>query len=265
MKRPIRKPSAIFSTVIAQAREEVVLDAKKAGQFEHSGIRGDERAGGLKQFLSSHLPAAFGIAKGEAIDYGDRRTGQLDLFIFDKVGSSPLSVQSENVLIPCESLYVVIEVKSVLSQKELDTCYEAASKVRALRPFKKEFISSRTGGIGAEDGGSRCLYIVFAYTTNLSATDWMKKEHQRVQAAATAANAGLDVVDLVVVLDRGLINPGKAVGKAIAEETMGIFMEFYLHVINFLGREYQRRPVIDWQAYAAGAQREWVRLDAPAA
>lgn len=264
MKRPIRKPSAIFSTIIAQAKDEVVLDAAKAAHFQHTGIRGDERAAGLKQFFGSHLPAAFGLAKGEAIDYGDRRTGQLDLFIFDKVGCGPLSVQAENVLIPCESLYVVIEVKSVLSRKELNTCYEAAAKVRALRPYKKQFISSRTGGAGAEDGGSRCLYIVFAYSSNLSATDWMRKENDRIQASATSCNAGADAVDLVVVLDRGLINPGKAVGKSIGEETMGIFMEFYLHVINFLGREYQRRPAMDWQAYAAGAQREWVRLDAPA-
>jgi len=265
MKRPIKKPSAIFSKVIAQAREEVVLEAAKAAQFQHTGIRGDERAGGLKHFFSSHLPTAFGLAKGEAIDFGDRRTGQLDLFIYDKVGCSPLSVQSENILIPCESLYVVIEVKSVLSQKELDTCYEAAAKVRALRPFKKQFISSRTGGIGAEDGGSRCLYIVFAYTTNLNSTNWMEKEYQRIRTAALTAKAGDDVIDLVVVLDRGLINPGKAAGKLIGEEPMGIFMEFYLHVINFLGREHHRRQAIDWQAYAAGAQREWVRLDVPAA
>ncbi len=260
MKKATQKPSEIFSRVISQAREEVLLDAKKAAQFDHHGIRGDERAGGVRQFLNSHLPAAFGLAKGEVIDYRDRRTGQLDLFVFDRVGCGPLSVQTENVLVPCESLYVVIEVKSVLSQQELNKCYEAAGKVRALRPFKKQFISTRTRGEGAEDGGSRCLYIVFAYTTDLSDTNWTAKEFGRLQAAAEKAKVGDDVVDLVVVLDRGLINPGKAVGKSIGDEPMGIFMEFYLHVINFLNREYRRRQVIDWQDYAAGAQRKWVRL-----
>jgi hypothetical protein len=261
MPRVKKIPSAIFSRVIAEARNEVLLDAAKAAHFHHTGIRGDERAAGLKHFFSSHLPAAFGLAKGEVIDYGDRRTGQLDLFIFDKISCSPLSVQSENVLLPCESLYVVIEVKSVLSQKELETCYEAAAKVRSLRPFKRQFISSRTGGAGAEDGGSRCLYIVFAYTTNLSATDWSSKEFGRVCTAAGGAKVSEDLVDLVVVLDRGLINPGKGVGKSIGEDPMEIFMEFYLHVINFLNREYQRRPIIDWQDYGAGSQRKWVRLD----
>ena len=260
MKKLPRKPSDIFSSVIAQARDEVLLDAKKAGHFDHNGIRGDERAAAVKNFLTSHLPTAFGLAKGEAIDYQDRRTGQLDLFIFDKAGCSPLSIQTENVLIPCEGLYVVIEVKSVLSQKELNTCYAAAAKVRALHPFKKQFISTRTGGGGAEDGGSRCLYLVFAYTTNLSADDWVTKEFDRVQVAAEEAKSSNGVVDLIVVLDRGLINPGKAVGKSIGDEPIGIFMEFYLHIINFLHREYQRRPTIGWQAYGAGAQREWVRL-----
>lgn len=41
MKHPIKKPSAIFSSVIAQARDEAVLDATKAAQFQHTGIRGD--------------------------------------------------------------------------------------------------------------------------------------------------------------------------------------------------------------------------------
>lgn len=255
-----RTPSDIFQKVIAQARNEVLLDAAKAAQFEHNGIRGDERAGGLKRFLSEHLPSAFGIAKGEVVDFGDHRTGQLDLFIFDKIGCSPLSIQSENVLIPCESLYVVIEVKSVLSLKELKTCFTAANKVRSLRPFEKQFISARTGGIGAEDGGARCLYIVFAYTTNLSETEWMEKEYERICNASVDSKVANEVIDLVVVLDRGLIIPGKGMGKEIGHEPMEIFMEFYLHVINFLNREYQRRPIMDWQSYGTGGKRKWIRL-----
>jgi len=260
MKRIQRKPSDIFSTVIANAKDEVVLDAKRAAEFLHKGIRGDERAGALKTFLSTHLPTAFGLAKGEVIDYLDHRTGQLDLFIYDKVGCSPLSIHTENLLVPCESLYVVIEVKSILNQGELETCYEAAKKVRTLHPYKKQFISTRTGGEGADDGGSRCLYLVFAYTTNIAVPDWTTREFDRIQEASKKAKTSEDVVDLVLVLDRGLINPGKAVGKAVDGDSMGIFMEFYLHIINFLNREYSRRPIIDWQAYGAGAQRKWVRL-----
>lgn len=216
--------------------------------------------GGVKHFLNEHLPDAFGLAKGEVIDSEDHRTGQLDLFIYDKISCSPLSSLSENVLVPCESLYVVIEVKSILSEKELETCYSAAKKVRRLRLFKRGFISNRKGGVAATDKGSRCLYIIFAYKSNLGEKAWMEKEFKRISDAASRTGASVDMVDLVVVLDRGLINPSHGVAKEIGDEPMGIFMEFYLHIINFLGREYERRPPIDWQEYGAGSMRKWIRL-----
>lgn len=123
MPRGTRHPSDVFRKVLADARQEVLLGGKKAGAFEHHGIRGDERAAVVSAFLRQRLPARFGVGKGEVLDYIDGRTGQLDLILYDAASCGPLSVQAENLLLPCEALYAAIEVKTILSGSERAKAY----------------------------------------------------------------------------------------------------------------------------------------------
>lgn len=255
MKRTTKVPSVIFQEVLKQAEEELALAAKGAANFQHKGIRGDERANALRQFLASHLPNVFTTGKGEAIDFEDNRTGQIDFCIYDGATSSPIQSSSENSLIPAEALYVVVEVKSVLTQDELNRAAIAAKKVRSLKPFKQAFVASPTKGEISH--GYRCLYIVFSYTSNLGEKDWAQKEFDRIKAATSAAGGTLDMIDRVLVLDRGLIRPQVSAAR-LRDETKGIFLEFYLHVVNFLTRERKRRPEIDWAAYSSRST--WIKL-----
>jgi hypothetical protein len=260
MPRGVRYHSEVFRAVLDEAAEKLALSSKGATAFKHSGIRGDERAASLAEFLREHLPGDFDVAKGEAIDYKDARTGQLDLVVYDRSGSSPILIRNENILLPCESLYVVIEVKTTLTQDELNNAYLSAVKVRSLRPFKKQFVPARPDGAPADDHNYRCLYVVFAYDTNLGAEDWLNKEFVRIQSASGSTGAGLDVVDRVVVLNRGMINPGNFAGKAAVQDDVNIFLEFYLHVVNFINRERDRRPPVDWQVYSARSFPGWIKL-----
>jgi hypothetical protein len=72
MPRGARNPSDVFQNVLALAKREIFLGVSKASSFEHKGIRGDERAGALSNFLRERLPEKFGVGKGEAIDYRGR-------------------------------------------------------------------------------------------------------------------------------------------------------------------------------------------------
>jgi hypothetical protein len=256
MKRATKNPSVIYQEVLKQAEEQLALLAKGAANYQQKGIRGDERANSLRQFLASHLPNVFSTGKGEAIDYRDNRTGQIDFCIYDAATSCPIQSSSENALLPAEALYVVVEVKSILTQDELDKAAIAAKKVRSLKPFKEDFVASPTkGGIPS---GHRCLYIVFAYSSNLSVDDWAQKEFDRIKSAVSAADGSIDMIDRVFVLDRGMIRP--QVGAAVLrDEVKGIFLEFYVHLVNFLTRERKRRPEIDWTAYTSRSS--WVKLN----
>lgn len=261
MPRGTRNPSEVFRSVLEAARRQVLLDGSKAGAFEHKGIRGDERAASLAQFFRERLPDRFGVGKGEVVDYQDRRTGQLDLIIYDRVSCAPISAQSENLLLPCEALYCVIEAKSKVTQDELDTSLAAAGRLRELRPFKAHFITTRRDGSSADDGQHRCLYIVFGYASNLANdAQWPEKEYRRLLTAATRANIAVDCLDRLIVIDRGMINPPTISGKWEAGSAESVFLESYLHIVNFLNRESARRKPVDWQMYGPRSAKGWKML-----
>ena len=250
--------SSIFRSVLHDAREQLILGFKKsASAFGHSGIKGDERAAALGTFFRERLPEIFSVAKGEVIDYKDQRSGQLDVVIYDTAFAAPLTRQSENLLVPCESLYVVFEVKSMLNRQEIGRCLKGAEKLRRLRPFKEHFIAARKQGKAAKDKAHRFLYIVFAYETDLSKDDWLTKEWDRLIDVSVEKGAEHSCIDRLFIVDRGIINPVRGHGKVIEDDVDLLFLELYLHVMNFLQREKNRRPAMDWQIYSLPRSRGW--------
>jgi uncharacterized protein DUF6602 len=259
MARGAKNPSEVFASVLAKAKEQLLLDAKQAEEFKHKGIRGNERAAALATFLRDHLPQRFSVTKGEAIDSRDSRTGELDLIIYDAQTSSPVARGEEHSLIAAEALYAVIEVKTTLSAEQLGVCYSAAAKIRQLKPFGHGFVRAGMEGAPADDE-PRCMYSVFSYFSDLGEEDWLGKEHIRILMAAKHEGIEPDVVDRVLVLSRGFILPGKSAGKEEHDAAQSVFLDFYLHLMNFLGREGRHRKPIDWQMYGPRTSPGWKRL-----
>ena len=259
MPRGEQQPSVVFQNVLKHARDELLLADAKATSFDHTVIRGDERAAALANFLRNRLPRSLAIGKGEAIDYKDNRTGQLDLIIYDQARSSPVTVQQENLLVPAESLFAVIEVKSILTQVEWHKCYLAADKVRKLRPFKHNFIGPRKSGKPIKDKDIRCMYLLFAYSSNLVELDWLQKEYDRAALAANRAMVDIDIIDRAFIINCGLINPPYAKGL-IDRGSDTLFLDFYVNLVNFLYRELPRRRPIDWQMYSQRTTPGWKSL-----
>jgi hypothetical protein len=259
MPRGVREPSRIFQTVLAAARTELLAVADRASAYEHHGIRGDERAAALAGFLKPRLPGAFACGKGEAVDCYDTRTGQLDLAIYDQSGCVPLSIDSENLLLPCEALYAVIEVKTTLTRAEVALCLTAARKIRDLRPFKGHFVGAQTEGRPLQAKTLRCMYMVFAYSSDLSESEWAGRELQRLSLVGAELSIEPSVIDRILVVNRGLLNPVAMAGKVASSDRDEVFLEFYVHLMNFLAREAGRRPGLDLQNYVARTSSGWER------
>lgn len=108
MPRGANTPSEIFRSVMEKAKQRLLLESAEAADFRHKGIRGDERAASLADFFRERLPRNLGVAKGEAIDYQDTRTGQLDFVIYDQARCAAIRAGKENLLLPCEALYCAL-------------------------------------------------------------------------------------------------------------------------------------------------------------
>lgn len=258
--RGAKNPSEIFRAVLRDARAELLLSSNRATFFRHRTIRGDERAAALMSFLSEHLPDSLAVAKGEIIDYLDQRTGQVDIIIYDKNKAAPMSVQRENMLLPCEAVYGVIEVKTILTREEMRMAYKSSAAIKRLRPFKRRFSNAIRDGAPSPDHYYRCQYLLFAYESDLSKDDWLKKEFARAEEASKVSKASLDEIDRIIVLDRGIINPAYRKGKLFEDDKEQVFLEFWVHFINFLTREIPRRRPIDWQIYTSKTSPGWSEI-----
>lgn len=170
--------------------------------------------------------------------------------------------------LPVESLLAVIEVKSLLSEEELKKSYLASKQISSLRPFKKLFTLAHseeddnpaTPATGQDAPKPlRCLRTIFAYATNLTENDWLTREWERVQQVTGENGCDPALIDRILVLNRGMLNPPAKQG---GEDTdfLSVFHQWFIGLANFLERENSRRPPVDWQTYTKKRIPGWKKL-----
>jgi hypothetical protein len=90
------------------------------------------------------------------------------------------------------------------------------------------------------------------YITNLAATG---RYHFTVDEMAKALGISRNAAALA--LNR--LSKQRPAGKWETGNASSVFLETYLHVVNFLGREAAHRKPVDWQMYAPRSASGWKR------
>jgi hypothetical protein len=271
MTRSARRKDEAVQSVLEEAQEKLLAAFKKSSSTKHRGIMGDGRSQSVLDVLERMLPQIYGfIHKGEAVDYRDSRSGEIDIAIYDKLRNAPLSEGPS--WLPAESLLAVIEVKSVLTRKELEKAYLASKALNSLRPFKQNFTLARADEkdpseiepVGTEQvlvpsniatqlnakvpKPLRCFRTIFAYETDLVEDGWLMREWNRLERLTQEIDCDPALIDRILVLDRGIINPPARQG-ADKTEFLSTFHQWFVGLANFLARENRRRLAFDWQTY----------------
>jgi hypothetical protein len=261
-------------TVLEEAEQNLLSAFRKSSMTRHKGLKGDSRARSLADFLEKRLPAGYGVyCKVEVVDYMDQRSNEMDIVIIDKIRNSLLS--DYPLWVPAESLLAYIEVKSVLTRSQLRKSYAAAESVKSLRPFGRSFTltsdnindapsdaSTATKKKNAEPKPLRCFRTIFAYRSDLTERDWLMKEWGRVIEVTSDLQCPLNVIDRILVLNRGMINPPAKTGTDIAAKS-SLFQQWFINLVNFLIRENGRRPAFDLQSYSGTTFPGWKALQYP--
>lgn len=163
-------------------------------QIEHNGVKGSAREDLLKDYLRDLLPNKYSISSGIIIDFNQNQSKQQDFIIHDAFNCPSFFKTDSNTILPVESVYATIEIKSTLNYDTLKQSVENIESVRKLHKLPNRNIISN------DYNEQYPLGFVFAYSSDYSLEQIQKKLFELNKSVD-----GRHQISIVCVLDKGLI------------------------------------------------------------
>lgn len=177
----------IFSSV----SQKMSLDFKEiTSRINHNGEKGTARENVLQNYLRAYIPDKYTFSKGTIIDSNDSQSKQVDIIIHDKYTTPYLLDMDSTKVIPIESVYAVIEVKSTFTKEELMKSVKNINSVKTLQKNTVTGVSYPTAG------------LIFAYDSD-SSFNTIYKNLVEISKEFEPENR----VSCVCVLNKGIIIP----------------------------------------------------------
>ena len=119
---------------ISQRLNDKLLEGLKRGQvIEHSLEYGLGTEAVFRDLLRLVLPLRFGIAKGKLVNSRGMTSRHLDTIVYDNLNCPNLySDENDNLILPIEGVYAVIEIKSRTTSSVLREAFESLSSVSRI-------------------------------------------------------------------------------------------------------------------------------------
>ena len=102
-------------------------------KLEHMGLRGTAREDLLKEVISQLIPEKYRIGSGTIVDIHGTQSKQQDLYIYDAFNSPVFLKMESNNVVPVESVYATVEVKSTLTK---DTLRQSMENIRTVKTLE---------------------------------------------------------------------------------------------------------------------------------
>jgi len=116
---------------------EFEVRSKQVNEFikRHNPSRGDVREIILRTFLKDYIPKWFSVAHGFILGKNGDISPQCDVIIFNSLYYAPLYSVDDLVIVPPESVVMIIEVKTSITQTKYN---ETQMKFRQIGKLNKE-------------------------------------------------------------------------------------------------------------------------------
>lgn len=174
---------------IHAAAKKMQIDFEEVTEYiNHMGERGSSREAILLRYLRNYIPSKYEMDNGVIIDGNGTQSRQQDIIIYDSFNSPVLLDMEKTKMVPIESVFSVIEVKSTLNKTEIEKCVNNISSVKSLVKNGLVEINSPTAG------------FVFAFkssTTIETLLDNLIEANHNVEKHKH--------ISVICVLDKGLI------------------------------------------------------------
>ncbi len=132
--------------------------------IDHNGEKGIENELILIDFLKEFLPQSYSIGRGFIIDSDGKTSRQCDIVIYDNFYNPNLIKFASNTYFPIESVYCVIEVKTIIRKRDINKASQDAVKISGLT-FHEEDINFQNQGAMVFGKTRRPNYFLFGYKT----------------------------------------------------------------------------------------------------
>lgn len=178
----------IVDSLKAAAKKMMVDFEGVTSKINHMGERGTSREELLLTYLRQYFPSKYQLSRGAIIDVNGTQSKQQDLIVFDSFSSPVLMNMESTKMIPIESVYMTIEVKSSLNKSTFEECVNNIKSVRELPKFPITNFVSPTAG------------FVFAFTSDTTLETLMGNLIEFNKNIIPSKQ-----ISAVCVLDKGLI------------------------------------------------------------
>ena len=132
----------------AQVGRELVASFEGAGLATTPGQVGSAREVPIREKLEQILPAGIGVGSGFVIDSFGRTSRQIDVILYEKMLCPRFCINRDEFtsFYPCEGVFAVGEVKSVLNSGSIRDIFEKVYSVKTLKRFNRNPESFRKYG-----------------------------------------------------------------------------------------------------------------------
>ena len=145
--------------------------------ISHKGEKGKNNEQVLVEFLRRYLPQRYSVDTGFVVSSDGSQSSQTDIIIHDRINTPALFLGGASVLVPIETTYAVISVKTTLDKTQLA---DAVRQIESVRQLKNEASCIYSRGVvqkvpAPTDSVLRPRGFVFAYKTNWKKIDTINK------------------------------------------------------------------------------------------
>ncbi len=229
---------------------------------DHAASKGSMHETTVRQFLATHVPGSLGVCHGQAMDSTGATSRQLDVMIYDTENAPVLHVREGFRVLPIESVFAAVEVKSYLDGSALNDAIENMLSLKRLQRTAHVPMGVAYHPIvyGTQWDYWPTNYLVLAFDS-IS----LETLAERLRAATIDRDLAVDQrIDMICVLDKGVIMnrhpdggldplpmPGSNLTVIRSDPPERALFTFYLAWTRILPR-YEGHPV-ELKEYASGA------------